>query len=175
VKEYQEEYFCRIALVLDTFLPRRPAPAELRAFEAAISVLASIADHFSRSEYIVDVLAAGPDLFQVSSGRSLAYLENILDVLACLEPCHAPPFQTVAPALFEELAQITSVVAVLQDWDPARESFLRRVKALGTEVRALVVHEGATTQPCDSAPPELGEVGRLTPADVERSLEAAAQ
>ena len=27
VKEYQEEYFSRIALVLDTFLPRRPAPA----------------------------------------------------------------------------------------------------------------------------------------------------
>jgi uncharacterized protein (DUF58 family) len=173
VKEYQEEYFCRIALVLDTFLPERPSEAEQRGFEAAISLLASVADHFSRSEYIVDVLAAGPDLYQVSAGRSLAYLENILDVLACLEPCAAPPFETVGPALFEELAQITTVVAVLLDWDARREAFLRRVKALGTEVRVLVVREGETAQPWQAAGPELGEVGLLTPADVDRSLAAA--
>ena len=34
VKEYQEEYFSRIALVLDTFLPRRPRPRERERFEA---------------------------------------------------------------------------------------------------------------------------------------------
>jgi uncharacterized protein (DUF58 family) len=173
VKEYQEEYFCRIALVLDTFLPKRPSAGDLAGFEASISLLASIADHFSRSEYIVDVLAAGPDLFQVSAGRSLAYLENILDVLACLEPCYAPPFETVAPALFEELAQITTVVAVLQDWDPPRQAFLRKVKELGTEVRVLVVREGATAEAWQAVGPELGEVSVLTPADLEKSLLAA--
>ncbi len=59
VKEYQEEYFSRVALVLDTFLPRRARPADRRRFEAGISVLASIADHFSRSEEVVDIFAAG--------------------------------------------------------------------------------------------------------------------
>ena len=62
VKEYQEEYFSRIALVLDTFVPRRPRRDERRSFEAAISVLASIADHFSRTENVVDIFAAGPDV-----------------------------------------------------------------------------------------------------------------
>jgi uncharacterized protein (DUF58 family) len=173
VKEYQEEYFCRIALVLDTFLPVRPSAADRRGFEASISLLASIADHFSRGEHVVDVLAAGPDLFRVSAGRSLGYLENILDVLACLEPCLTPPFDTLAPTLFEELAQITTVVAVLQDWDAPRETFLRRVKALGTEVRVLIVREGATTRPWEGVDPELGDLGFLTPADVERALAAA--
>ena len=172
VKEYQEEYFSRIALVLDTFLPQRASAADRRGFEASISLLASIADHFSRSEYVVDVLAAGPDLFQVSAGRSLAYLENILDVLACLEPCFAPPFETVAPTLFDELAQITTVVAVLQDWDAPREAFLKRVKALGTDVRMLVVRERATTRAWQEASTGLGEINALTPADVERSLSA---
>ncbi len=170
VKEFQEEYFCRIALILDTFLPRKPDPGNVAAFEAAISVVASIADFFSRGEYIVDILAAGPDIYEVSAGRSLAYLENILDVLACLEPCPDPPFQGIGPPLFEKLAQITTVVAVLLDWDAAREDFLRRVKALGTAVRVLVVHEGPTRQPWQNVGEELGEVSLMTPADIERLI-----
>jgi uncharacterized protein (DUF58 family) len=172
VKEYQEEYFARIALILDTFVPLRHTARDEGSFEAAISVVASIADFFSRSEYIVDILAAGPDLYEVSAGRSLAYLENILDVLACLEPCAQPPFQTIGPALFDKLAQITTVVAVLLDWDAPREAFLRRVRALGTAVHVLLVHEGATSQPWQQTGPELGEISVVTPADVERSLSA---
>lgn len=172
VKEFQEEYFCRIALILDTFLPRRPRPRDTAAFEAAISVLASIADHFSRSEYVVDVLAAGPDLYEVSAGRSLGYLENILDVLACLEPCREPPFQTIGPVLFEKLAQTTTVVAVLLDWDDEREAFLRSVKASGTALRAVVVRDGATGRPWAAASDDLCPFEQLTPADVERAIAA---
>jgi uncharacterized protein (DUF58 family) len=172
VKEYQEEYFCRIAIILDTFVPRKPQAAGERVFEAAVSVVASIADYFSRSEYVVDILAAGPDLYEVSAGRSLAYLENILDVLACLEACPDPPFQTIGPALFEKLGQITTVVAVLQDWDDPREDFLRQVKALGTAVRVVIVHEGPTTKPWAGAE-ELGDVSLMSVAEVERALAAA--
>jgi uncharacterized protein (DUF58 family) len=175
VKEFEEEYFCRIAIILDTFLPRRPGPVDQANFEAAVSVVASIADYFSRGEYIVDILAAGPDIYEVSAGRSLAYLENILDVLSCLDPCSQPPFETIGPPLFDKLAQITTVVAVLLDWDAPRESFLRHVKSLGTSVRAIVVHQGETRQPWQNAGEELDEVSHLTPADVERSLAAARQ
>jgi len=172
VKEFQEEYFARIALILDTFVPENAEPADSQAFEAAISVVASIADFFSRSEYIIDILAAGPDIYEVSAGRSLAYLENILDVLACLEPCAQPPFQGIAPALFEKLGQITTVVAVLLDWDEPRETFLRRVKSLGTSVRVLVVRERDTSHPWQDVGPELGDFTLLSPQDVERALSA---
>lgn len=170
VKEYQEEYFCRIALILDTFLPARPAAPHLEGFEAAISVLASICDHFSRSEYVVDILAAGPDVYHVSAGRSLAYFDNVLDVLACLEPCPDPPFAGIGPALFDKLSQITTVVAVLQDWDEARFGFLRRLKEMGTGLRVLVVHEGATATEWRAAADELGEITQMTPADVRAAL-----
>jgi uncharacterized protein (DUF58 family) len=172
VKEYQEEYFARIALILDTFTPAEAENAQ--AFEAAISVVASIADFFSRSEYIVDILAAGPDIYEVSAGRSLAYLENILDVLACLEPCSQPPFQGIAPTLFDKLGQITTVVAVLLDWDTPREAFLRRVKALGTAVRVLVVRAGSTSNRWQDVGPELGDFTLLSPDDIERALSAQA-
>ncbi len=170
VTEFQEEYFSRIAIILDTFLPKRAKPEEEEAFEAAVSVVASVADYFSRSEYIVDIFAAGPDIYEVSAGRSLAYLENILDVLACIESCHEPPFEVVGPALFEKLEQITSVVVVVQDWDDARETFLRRVKAFGVDLRILLVRDGPTTKDWQLAGEELGEISVMRPVDVERAL-----
>jgi uncharacterized protein (DUF58 family) len=175
VKEFQEEYFCRIAIILDTFLRRRPPQKAIDGFEAAISVVASVADHFSRSEYVVDIFAAGPDIYEVSAGRSLAYLENILDVLACLEPCHEPPFEVVGPVLFEKLSQITSVVAVLQDWDKSREEFLRRVKMAGVELRVIVVKDGTTTEPLHTAGEDLGQLTVMSPAEVEEAIVASEQ
>ena len=172
VKEYQEEYFSRIALVLDTFLPRRPRPAERERFEAAISLLASVAGHFSRTDEVVDILAAGPDLYEVSTGRSLGYLDNVLDVLACLEPSPAPPFESIGPPLFERLERLTTVVAVLLEWDDAREAFLRRVRAMGVAVRVLLVHEGETRKPWASVSADLGEIAATTPAQVEARLAA---
>ena len=170
VMEFQEEFFSRIGIILDTFIPRKARPEEEAAFEAAISVVASVADFFSRSEYVVDIFAAGPDIYEVSAGRSLAYLENILDVLACLEPCHDPPFEVLGPSLFEKLGQITSVVAVVQDWDDAREAFLRRVRAFGLELRVIIVREGPTQKDWKAAAEELGDVSLMRPEDVERAL-----
>ena len=123
---------------------------------------------------MVDILAAGPEVYEVSAGRSLAYLDNILDVLAGLEPCPDAPFAAIGPALFEKLARITTVVAVLQDWDEPRERFLREVKALGTAVHVIVVHEGATTLPWAGVGAELGHIVHMTPADVDRLIAASA-
>jgi uncharacterized protein (DUF58 family) len=172
VKEYHEEYFSRIALVLDTYIPRRARARERRGFEAGVSVVASIADHFSRTEEVVDIFAAGPDVFQVSAGRSLAYLRNVLDVLACIEPCHEPPFEEVGPHLHASLARLTTVVAVVLDWDESRQTFLRGLRDRGVAVRTFVVREGATTLSWQAATRELGEVSLLTPSDVERRVGA---
>jgi uncharacterized protein (DUF58 family) len=174
VKEHQEEYFSRIALVLDTFLPRRPRRGQRDGFEAAISVLASLADHLARSEEVVDVLIAGPEVYEVTAGRSLGSLENVLRVLACVEACPHPPFADVTPRLFDRLARLTTVVAVLLDWDEPRLSFLRRIRALGVAVRVVLVRRGAA--PASFAPvgDELGGGAFLSVEEVERRLEARA-
>ena len=46
VREYQEEYYCRIALVLDTFTGKEhaPSPDGFPDFEAAVSLTAAVAD-----------------------------------------------------------------------------------------------------------------------------------
>jgi uncharacterized protein (DUF58 family) len=170
VKEYHEEYFSRVALVLDTYLPRRARREDRRAFEAAISLTASIADRLSRSEEVVDVLAAGPDVYEVSAGRSLGYLGNVLDVLACLDPCHDPPFAALSGPLLERLSRLTTVVAVVLDWDEPRERFLRHVRRLGVVVRVFLVRTGLPSRAEEGAAAELGPITRVTPAEVERRV-----
>jgi uncharacterized protein (DUF58 family) len=172
VKEFQEEYFSRLALVLDTFVQERGGAAVGAAFEAAISLLASLADYFSRTEAIVDIFAAGPDLYEVSAGRSLAYLENILEVLACLEPCFGAPFESLGPALSEKLGQTTSLVAVLLDWDETRARFLERVREMSVTVRALIVRENATARDWRPAADEM-KIELVTPEAIAKRLEDA--
>lgn len=167
VKEYHEEYFSRVALVLDTYLPRRPRREDRRAFEAAISLVASIADRLSRTEEVVDVLAAGPDLYEVSAGRSLGYLGNVLDVLACVDPCHEPPFAVLQAPLLERLSRLTTVVAVVLDWDEPRAAFLREVRRMGVAVRVYLVRSGVSTRPERAGDDPLE---RVTPEEVERRV-----
>ena len=82
------------------------------------------------------------------------------------------PSSRSGPPLFERLERLTTVVAVMLEWDDAREAFLRRVRAMGVAVRVLLVHEGETRKPWASVSADLGEIARFTPAQVEARLAA---
>ncbi len=124
VREYQQEYFCRVALVLDTHLGEKKTPQKKADFEAALSLSASIADYLSRQEYLVDLFAAGPQIYIMEAGRSLAHFEQIMEVLACLEPCEENPFAIIEPIIADRISRLTTVIVVLLDLDEARQKFL---------------------------------------------------
>ena len=118
VREFQDEYYCRLALVLDTFVPgkTRPGPEGFPNLEAAISLAAAVADALARGEYIIDIFAAGPELYTFRAGRHTAHFENTLEILACVDACRTNPFRVVTPALMEELTSISTVICVFLDW-----------------------------------------------------------
>jgi len=167
VREYQEEYYCRVALVLDTFVPpRRKAGREgFPDLEAAISLSASVADALSRGEYLIDIFAAGPELYVFRAGRHTAHFENILEIVACLEACRHNPFQTVAPALADELTNISTVIGVFLDWDASRRHLARTAVEMGCSVKLLIVRDGATSEPVDF---DEGSVVRLSIAQIRQ-------
>ncbi|MDQ1256382.1 MAG: hypothetical protein QG656_978, partial [Candidatus Hydrogenedentes bacterium] len=151
VREYQEEYNCRIALVLDTFVrgKRRPDPEGYPDLEAAVSLSASIADALARGEYIIDIFAAGPELYVFRAGRHTAHFENVLEILACVDACRENPFEVVTPALGDELANISTVLCVFLDWDASRETLVRTAVESGCSVKVFIVRDGATSAPYD--------------------------
>ncbi len=161
VREYQEEYYCRVALVLDTFVPRgrKPARDGFPDLEAAISLSASVGEALSRGEYLIDLFAAGPELYVFRAGRHTAHFENILEIVACVDACRDNPFDKVTPALADELSNISTVICVFLDWDATRRELARTAVEMGCSVKILIVRDGDTTEPIDF---EEGSVAALT-------------
>jgi uncharacterized protein (DUF58 family) len=165
VREYQEEYYCRVALVLDTFVPpgRKPGRDGFPDLEAAISLSAAVADALSRGEYLIDLFAAGPELYVFRAGRHTAHFENILEIVACVEACRSNPFDTLAPALADELSNISTVIGVFLDWDRTRRKLARAAVEVGCSVKIVVVRDGETTEPTDF---HEGSIVQLSTAQV---------
>ena len=72
--------------------------------------------------------------------------------------------------LTERLARLTTVVAVVLDWDEPRQHFLRHVRELGVAVHTYLVRTGPATRPELDGAAELGPITRVTPAEVERRV-----
>jgi uncharacterized protein (DUF58 family) len=165
VREYREEYFHRAGLILDTSIPKNNIGRE-EDFERAISVCAAISDYMSRAEYVVDLLAAGPMLYHLAAGRNLAYQDQILDILACLEPAATGSFEVIEAELFEILSQLTSVVCIFLDWNQERHRFVERIQQI-TAVKVVIVRD----EPCAVDPLGLDAELSLRMIDRDSFLE----
>lgn len=132
VREYREEYLMRVAVILDTQVPDNAGLERREDMERAVSLGAAVSDFMARSDYLVDLFAAGAQLYHLLAGRSLASLDQILDILACVEPQPDAPFAQLEPELMAHLAQITTVVCVFLDWDDGRQAFVQRLLREGT-------------------------------------------
>ena len=153
VKEFQEEYFVRLAMVLD--VEARTAsdgPLLERALEAAASIAAALA----RRDYIIDLFAAGSEIHHFRAGRAVAHFDNILQILACLEAGDRLDVDALEAALLPEASRLSAVVLVMMDWNPARARLVQALKANGVAVRVLSMRAGRT--PEGLAPGELVEL-----------------
>ena len=175
LREYREEFFLRVGLVLDTRLSQRGSPRERvaergKALEDAVSLCAAIGDYVARKEYIVDLFAAGPDLFHLTAGRQLAYLDQILDILACVEASAAEPLEIVAPQLQAYIARLTTVVCVFLHWNETRRRFVDGLRASGAGVKVILIEAEADSHDDDAACPVPGDVQRLTPGELQAGV-----
>jgi uncharacterized repeat protein (TIGR01451 family) len=153
VKEYQEEYFVRLAMVLD--VETRSARDDA-LFERSLSLAAGIADVLARQEYIIDIFAAGSQVFHFQAGRALAHFEHILEILACLETEDRLDMSALEAALLPEARKLSAVILVMMDWDAARAELIQKLKAHGVAVRVLSVRPDR--RPEGLAPEEVVEL-----------------
>jgi uncharacterized protein (DUF58 family) len=108
VREYQEELFRRVGVLVDV-----DASDEGRA-EAAISLGAGVVSHLARGASIVDLFVAGEQVQELTFGRNLGFLEQALEVLACLVPSAARTGDP-APLLAQiepHLARLSTLIVV---------------------------------------------------------------
>ena len=136
VKEFQEEYFVRVALVIDTEV--RNAKQEV-LFEKGLSFIAGAAHALAKAEAIIDIFAAGSEVHRFQAGRALAHFENILELLACLDAEHELDVPVLEAALIPEAAQLSAVLLMLNVWEPRRAALVEKLRASGVAVRVLLL------------------------------------
>lgn len=136
IKEFQEEYFIRLGLLIDTFCE----PSE--HFEKSISFAASVSDFLSRSDYIIDIFATGDSFYHFQSGRALAHFENILELLACIDISKIKPdenlFNKTLSNLEKHLYNISTIILIFNDWDKNRENLIRYILNYGIGIKVFI-------------------------------------
>jgi uncharacterized protein (DUF58 family) len=143
VKEFQEEYFVRRALVLDTFCP----PARTADFEAAVSAAASLAVAEAGNDSLLDLMFVERQAHCFTAGRGLAQTSALLEVLAGVLPSSQGDFTVLAQNVLRRATALSSVACVLLDWDEARRTLAETLLGLNLPVAVLLVREAAPEQP----------------------------
>ncbi len=147
VKEYQDEFFERHALVLDTFA--RAVSDD--AFEAAVAVAASFAATVDTRECLLDLMFVGRESYCFTAGRGQLQAQQLLEVLAAVTPYAGGGFGALADSVLAGRAALSSAILVLLAWDQARRDLVTRLQATGLQVLVLVVSD-APEQIAERAP-----------------------
>ncbi len=143
VREYQDEFFERHALILDTSTGR----GEDACFEEAVAVAASFVYAVDTRECLLDLMFVGGELRTYTAGRGQMRLEHMLEVLAGVAPSRPEEFGTLARAVLAQRRALSSCIAVLLAWDRERRAFIEALARSGLEVRALLVSEEDISAP----------------------------
>src|SRR5512133_1888116 len=137
VKEFEDEFFVRHALVLDTFTehPRNPA------FEEAVSVAASFACTIQTQESLLYLLFVGPESYCFTTGRGLAQADQMLEILAMVRTCGNQPFENLEHLVLNHIRLVSGCICILLAWDERRREFIRKLQGAGLPLLVLVIVE----------------------------------
>ncbi len=170
VKEFEDEFFVRHALILDTFTERPHS----EVFEEAVSVAASFACTVLTQESLLDLLFVGPQAYCFTAGRGLAHADQMLEILASVCPCHAQPFAMLEQLVLNHANAVSGCICVLLAWDEARRRLVEKLKVLGLPVLVLVIRQPGEIQPLDPGPMR-DEPDRLHALEIGRIQEQLAR
>ena len=148
VKEFEDEFFVRHALVLDTFTDYQHS----EVFEEAVSVAASFVCTIQTQESLLDLLFVGPQSYCFTAGRGLAHAEQMLEVLASVRACHEQPFRTLEHLVLTHVSSLSGCICVFLAWDDDRRGFIEKLNRLGVPLLVLVIVEPGRSQSLDPGP-----------------------
>lgn len=135
VREYQQEYFTRVGVVLDSDV------ADSERLEAAIELAAGVVAHLSRGEALVDVIVVGESVHELTIGRSLGYLDQALDMLATVERGPALRATELLRRLDPYLARLSSVVLIALSDGEEHKAARRGIERRGIACSSIVVDD----------------------------------
>jgi len=149
VKEYQEEFFVRHTLILDTFLKKDYS----EAFEEAVSLAASYVCTINTMESLLDLMFVGRESYCITSGRGLANMDKMLEILSSVKLCADKPFESLYHSVINHAHSLSGCICILLAWDQERRDLISHLGAMGIPLLVLVIKESKLGDELDDPGP----------------------
>ena len=162
VKEYQDEFFERHALVLDTF----SALENDHIFEEAVSIAASFICSVGTQENLLDLMFVGTDAYTFTAGAGQLHTEGMLRILAGVHPCTNNSFAVLRRSVLARRTALTGSILILLDWDKPRRDLVEELNVQGLPMLVLVVSDDP-----EAVQTDLPWVHSLKVGEIERGLQ----
>jgi uncharacterized protein (DUF58 family) len=146
VREYQQEFFARHTLVLDTACH----PDQRPTFEAAVSIAAWLVARPLDADSLLDLMFVGDRVHRVTMGRSLGSADSLLRILAALSPTPPDSVEALLTSLWHNARELSSVIMIFQSWDERRQTAVSRLMAQGLRPVVLLIEPDAVAEPAVS-------------------------
>jgi uncharacterized protein (DUF58 family) len=143
VKEFQNEFFVRQALVLDTFLDVPSSPV----FEEAVSIAASFALSLNTQDSLLDLLFVGTQAICVTAGHGVAQVDHMLEILASVQPCTSHDFSALEDIVLRQIARVSGCVSIFLKWDQARQDLVEQMSRLAIPQLVIVLKGPGEKEP----------------------------
>lgn len=142
IKEFQDEYFTRAALVLDNFTSVESREQKRPVFEEVVSVAAGFAMQADSNDMLLDLMFVGADKHAEHQlvGRALAHAEHMLETLATVELCDAE-FQSLSKVVLGQSERLSGCMLILLDWDAPRQALVEQLHALSIPSKVFLIQE----------------------------------
>jgi uncharacterized protein (DUF58 family) len=135
VRENEDEFFVRHALILDTF----SEPGQEEVFEEAVSVAASFVCSIQTQESLLDLLFVGAEAYCFTAGRGVGHVDRMLEILAGVDLCLDKAFPSLETLVLGHASQVSGCVCVFLSWDEPRQQLVRLLQSLHVPVCVCVV------------------------------------
>ncbi len=135
VKEYEDVFFPRYGLILDTFTPAEDADL----FEEAVSVAASFAATIDTRETLLDLMFIRDEAYVFSAGRGEERIDKMLEVLAGVTSEPLNNFEALQKLILSYQDQLTACICIFTGWSEQRANIVKRLHSSGIELKIISI------------------------------------
>ena len=151
VKEFQDEYFVRQALVLDT------SSKDSEVFEEAISLAASFTLALNKPDSVLDLIYQQSIL---TSGRGTDSISSQLEALATMSQSDLP-LDLLCETSLSHTRYISACIVVLTDWTEAHKNLVAGLKAANIPTKVFIVTRDSEKLEAEKTDAHIMPIGKI--------------
>jgi len=135
IREYENVFFPRYALVLDT----NGSYENSERFEEAISIAASFASAVDTQECLIDLMFLNQGVQTITVGKGVEKSEKLLESLATLEVELKPDWESLSQQVLKHAAVFSSCIIIFNQLSDERRELVEEWRSAGLNLLIIVL------------------------------------